>query len=201
MAGKAKAGRGLVKIFPVEKLIRPANGLARHADDAAAKASRRGTKAARKAGPSNRVIHQQQAWKQAADERDRLHRELADQGPRAVKEHKTVTGCTDPETGLSAGGHSSPAGGRWGCAEKNALDNLNAKRAERGLDPLEPHQVDYCKAAKTSTSGPPSSEMPICKTYCQEQTTPDQFPNGTKYYGSDGVSESPWDQLASGRRG
>jgi hypothetical protein len=213
MAGRGKAaaaaGKGLTKVFPVGKLLRPAGGLRKHIPGKA------GRKAAGDAaGKSKRVIHQQEAWQRAAKARDDLHRKLAKEareGPNGqrlddkfakknLKENRVVTGATDPETGLSAGGASHSAGGDWGCAEQNALKNLNDLRGERGLDPLEPHQVDFSKAERTSLNGPPGEEMPICRSWCQRETNPEQYPDGVKYEGSSGPAESPWENTAGSRR-
>lgn len=117
-----------------------------------------------------------------------------------MKKHSVVTGATDPETGLSAGGYSGSAGGGWGCAEKNALDNLNAMRAERGMSPLEPTQVDFSKAEWTRTIGPPSDQAPICRSWCQRLTHPEQYPDDIKYQGSTVDGESPWENQAGSRR-
>jgi hypothetical protein len=207
----AAAGKGMTKVFPVGKLLRPAGGLRKGADIPA----RAGNKAARDAATKGkRVISQQEAWQRAAKARDDLHRKLAKEareGPNGqrlndkyaelkLRQNRVVTGATDPETGMSAGGHSFKAGGDWGCAEKNALDNLNKMRADRGLDPLEPHQVDFSKAERTSLNGPPSEEMPICRSWCQRQTNPEQYPDNVKYEGSAGPNESPWENTAGSRR-
>ena len=105
-------------------------------------------------------------WRRASEARDETHRRFvrdahADQdgnrlGHQLVHKNlknKKVTSATDPETGPSAGGVNGSARGGWGCAEKNALDNLDALRAERGLDPLEPYQVDFTRAHQISIKG------------------------------------------------
>lgn len=215
MTGKGKAaaaaGRGLTKVFPVGKLLRRTGGLRKGADIPA----KAGNKAARNAATKGkRVISQQEAWRRAAKARDDMHRKLAkearegpggrrwtpDDAETKLKKTRVVTGATDPETGLSAGGHSFKADGDWGCAEKNALDNLNKMRGERGLDPLEPHQVDFTNAQQTRLNGPPGDEMPICRSWCQRYTDPEQYPDGVKYEGSYGPNESPWENAAGSRR-
>lgn len=126
------------------------------------------------AGKSKRVIHQQEAWQRAAKARDDLHRKLA------------------------KGAREGPNGQR--LDDKIAKKNLKDMRAERGLDPLEPHQVDFAKAQRTSLNGPPSEEMPICRSWCQRETNPEQYPDGVKYEGSAGPAESPWENTAGSRR-
>jgi hypothetical protein len=222
MAGAAKGGRaavkGATKVFPIGKLLRPAGGLSKGADEAAGKIGR---EAAEKTGKRTRKISQEEAWKRAREARDDMHRKLAADARRGpdgnplsnsktkerMRHRNAVTGCTDPNTGLSAGGHNVAADGSWGCAEKNALDNLNAKR--RAADPnardLEPHEVDFCEANKPSHNGPPSDNKPICRDWCQERTDPEQYPNDTPYEGStpddaDPYVKSRWDELEEGRK-
>lgn len=191
------AGKALGKIFPVERLLRHADGMPKGAKVAGKKTSVEGVT---KPSKMTRKLNQRQAWKRAAEARDDLHRKLAADvadGKRLPRGQKTViTGATDPSTGLSAGGHNFGAGGGWGCAEKNALDNLNDLRRKNGHHPdLEPHQVDFSQATNvTDRDGnlvpPPGFEKPICSAWCQGKTLPDQYPNGVRY-------ESPgqWDDL------
>lgn len=196
------AAKGLTKMFPVGKLLRPAGGLRKGAQVAGRKTAVKGINQ-----PSKMVrkLNQRQAWKRASEARDDLHRQLARdvaEGRRLPRGQKTViTGATDPSTGMSAGGHNFAADGGWGCAEKNALDNLNAMRRRDGLPPLEAHQVDFTKATNvTDRAGnmvdPPGFEKPICSRWCQDETYPEQFPDDVRY-----ETGGTWDDMTThGRR-
>lgn len=194
---------GLTKLFPVERLFRPAGGMPKRTAIPGRKTTVRGIKR----GPRlERTINQQQAWRSASKARDELHRRLVRDvanGGRLPRGKRTViTGATDPSTGLSAAGHNFKAGpDGWGCAEKNALDNLNTLRRQQGKHPdLEPHQVDYTNATNvTDRTGqavdPPGFEKPICQRMCQGETLPDQYPDGVRY-----EAGGPWDDLTTHHR-
>ena len=172
--GKRGVSAGVVakgaKVFPVGKLLRRAKGLRTKADEAVT-AGRRGV------SPPTRPRRHGQAknWRDARAARDRAH-------DRAT----TVTGATDPETGITRTGHNGPGDDDgWGCAERYALEEINKARAEMvpPKGPLKPNEVDYSEALDIGEVGD-RVQKPVDGA-CQRRTDPEQFPNDTQYYPND----------------
>ena len=132
-------------------------------------------------------------------ERIRLQNEIRRIGDRGRGKAKTVTAATDPETGITRAGRNHdalPDANGWGCAEKMALDEINAARA--AMTPprraLEPHEVDFSEAIEVGKNVGDRVQKPV-DAACQSRTNPDQFPDGTQFY--DG---GPDDTRTWGRR-
>jgi hypothetical protein len=217
-----EAAEGAFKVFPVGKLLRRAKGLRDNADEAAT-AARRGVDPPKR----TRNISQEEAWKRARKARDDAHTDLvakkkrikeiekelagppkpdkkraselkAEQASYAgVGRAQTVTGATDPETGISAGGwnHKPKADAEgWGCAEKMALDTVNAERAKQGLPPLSAKEVDFSDARAVRPDG--TYEQKPVDGWCQNRTDPEQFPDDIQYFPGGGASRggsNDWD--------
>lgn len=218
----ANAAEGAFKVFPVGKLLRKAKGLRDNADEAAT-AARRGVDPPKR----TRTLTQEDSWARARQARDKAHDDLVKKKARlkeiekelagppkpdkkraselkaeqasyaGVGRAQTVTGATDPETGISKGGwnHKPKEGSEgWGCAEKMALDEINAERARRGLGPLDAKDVDFSEAREVRPDGT-YQQKPV-DGWCQNRTNPEQFPDGIEYYPGGGSSRggsNDWD--------
>jgi hypothetical protein len=218
-----EVAEGAIKVFPVGKLLRRAKGLRNNADEAAT-AARRGVDPPRR--PRN---YTEECWKRARKERDDAHADLvakkqrlkdierelagppkpdkkraselrAEQASYAgVGKAQTVTGATDPETGISkAGWNHKPKDGSegWGCAEKMALDEVNAARAALNppKPPLDAKDVDFSDAREIMPDG--SYKQKPVDGWCQNRTNPEQFPDDVEYYPGGGDARqghNTWD--------
>jgi hypothetical protein len=219
-AGAAKAG---FKVFPVGKLLRRVKGLRSKADEAAM-AARRGvsppTRPRRVGQPKNwraartarddahdaLVRKKNELFDLKAKlndpntpqaEKDAIARRLRSGEFEGVGRAKTVTGATDPETGITRTGHNGPGDADgWGCAEKYALDAINEERA-RMVPPkraLNPDEVDFSEALAVGDNVGDRIQKPVDGA-CQRRTNPEQFPNGTEFYTNDPSSQgSGWAQ-------
>lgn len=220
----ANAAEGAFKVFPVGKLLRRADGLRNGADEAAM-AARRGVPPPTRA----RKLTQQEGWAKARKARDDAHADLvakkkrlkeiekelagppkpdkkraselkAEQASYAgVGRAQTVTGATDPETGISKAGWNhkpKPGSDGWGCAEKMALDEINAERARMTppRPPLDAKDVDFSEAREVRPDGT-YQQKPV-DGWCQNRTNPEQFPDNIEYYPGSGASRggsNDWD--------
>lgn len=193
--GTTRAAGGFLKkligdlIRPVKKLARKGDDLARpkHVDDAV-----------RDAMDTNRVDwKKEKGLADARRKRDELHDQLAGknkaQRKEWLREHRpgktpskngpsSVTGAYDPDADVSGAGTTfrdrarSPLGG---CAEDDALDEINKQRDAMGLPPKQRHEVVYTEAYRINDDTKPGEyiEEPICKRNCQEVTDPKQYPH------------------------
>lgn len=164
-------------------LIRKAKGLIGKGADDAASAS---TRQVRRMTPD-------EAWKASREARDKLHEELRQKSNKELrdlhgskkKRVTVVTGATDPESRITVAGHnraakSADGSGDWGCAERDALDKLNAERRAQGYTrDLRPDEVYYSEARELRSGDPSYVEKPICARYCQTNIPRGQFPPGT----------------------
>lgn len=94
----------------------------------------------------------------------------------------TVTGATDPETGVSGAGlngaNPSFQGDKpWKCAERAAFEDVNRQRVELGYPRTTPDKLDYSRALELDTGLPKGIDG-----RCQERIPPWRFPDGTEFY-------------------
>lgn len=195
MSGVGKGGGKLFKAAleaagDGAPLIRKARAMAgKQADDVVKET---GQEAAEKAGKKSAKMSKDDAIKAARKERDKLYDELKDktraerkqwakdQGRRPTRNGPvTVTGATDPETGITKAGVNSARPGQPKtdvdvCAEDHALDRINKEREALGLDPKKRNEVYYSEATDLNTGG----EKDICAPNCQEVSDPKQYADG-----------------------
>jgi hypothetical protein len=198
------------KVFPIGKLLRPAKGLRSGADEAAV-AARRGvdppTRARRltqeeswakarqaRDDAHTDLVRKKQRLKEIQREkagppkpdRERMRALNAEEASyKGLGKAETVTAATDPETGITKAGwnHKPTPPERWGCAEKMALDEINAERTARGLPKLDAKDVDFSEARYIEPDG--SYRPKPIDGWCQNKTDPDQYPNDVQYYEHD----------------
>lgn len=182
------AGKGVSKLF--KAAFEGSNALIRKCGKWAGKQADNVTR------PVKKFITKRQSIKAAREARDQAARKLR---PMSRSERKawlrsrkplgqnpskrgpvSVTGATDPETGISRAGvnhKSNLPSPRGGCAEDDALDQINKARADMGLPPKDRNQVYYSEAE--DLDGPAGTEFPICNRNCQDVSDPKQYPPGT----------------------
>jgi hypothetical protein len=173
-------------------LIRKAGAMAgKQADNVAKEA---GQETAEKAGKKAAKMSKDDAIKAARKERDKVADELRDKSRKERKQWvkdrndgrrptnagpSTVTGATDPETGISKAGVNSARVGQPRtdvdvCAEDDALYQINKEREALGLEPKKRNEVYYSEATDLNTGG----EKDICAPNCQNVSDPKQYPDG-----------------------
>ncbi|WP_460523311.1 hypothetical protein [Flindersiella endophytica] len=146
-------------------------------------------------------LHDQLAGKTKAERKEWLRQNRPGKTP-SKNGPSSVTGAYDPDADVSGAGTTfrdranSPLGG---CAEDDALDQINKQRADMGLPPKERHEVVYTEAYRINDDTRPGDyiEEPICKRNCQEVTDPKQYPDnvGSQHQRPNDPNDGParWD--------